>query len=117
MVVCVVPNFIATKRMVLAGRNLSENISWIKFMKTNQSTTLQFAICVENSEYPASLELLKVYQVIPDKEAEQTNDLRVIDESGEDYLFPADYFVLINLPTDAAQTLHQSFRQAVQPAR
>ncbi len=81
-------------------------------MKTTESINWQFAICVENSEYPASLELLKVYRVIPDQEADAEGDLRVIDESGEDYLFPANYFILIDLPTDAAQTLTQSFVQS-----
>jgi len=78
-------------------------------MHTNKQTKFRFAICVENSEYPASLEILKVYRVLPDEEAEQENDLRIIDESGEDYLYPASYFILIDLPFDAAQTLQQSF--------
>ncbi len=48
----------------------------------------RFAICIDNAEYPASLELHKAYRVLPDKGAEQDGDLRIIDESGEDYLFP-----------------------------
>ena len=55
--------------------------------------TFRFAICVNNSEYLASLELHKIYRVLPDKEAQADSDMRVIDEGGEDYLFPADYFI------------------------
>ena len=69
----------------------------------SKSSVARFALCVDNSEYPASLELHKVYRVLADKEAERHGDLRVVDESGEDYLFPADYFVLIDLPRAAAR--------------
>ena len=56
-------------------------------------TTCRFAICVNNAEYPASLELHRVYRLIPDADAEQDGDLRLIDESGEDYLYPSRYFL------------------------
>lgn len=59
---------------------------------------IKFAVCVNNADYPASLELHKIYRVLPDKEAEADGDLRVVDESGEDYLYPAEYFVLADLP-------------------
>ncbi len=72
----------------------------------------RFAICVNNDKYPASLELHKVYRVLPDKEAEQDGDLRVIDESGEDYLYPAECFVLVELPSATAQALIASFSSA-----
>lgn len=55
-------------------------------MKTNKSPKARFAICVNNSEYPASLELHKIYRVIPDEDARKDGDLRIVDESGEDYL-------------------------------
>ncbi|MCC7353856.1 MAG: hypothetical protein IT330_08880 [Anaerolineae bacterium] len=70
----------------------------------------RFAVCVDNSEYPASLERHKVYRVLPDDDAEKDGDLRIVDESGEDYLFPADYFVLVDLPQDTARVLEKSFR-------
>jgi hypothetical protein len=57
-----------------------------------------FAVCVRNSGYEASLELRKLYAVIPDPDAETDGMLRVIDESGEDYLFPSTNFVLAPLP-------------------
>ena len=58
----------------------------------------QFVVCVKNEDYSASLELRKIYQVIPDARAAEHRLIRVIDESGEDYLYPADYFVPIELP-------------------
>ena len=53
----------------------------------------QYAVCVKNENYPASLELRKLYEMIPDKDAAKLCLVRIIDESGEDYLYPADYFV------------------------
>jgi hypothetical protein len=58
----------------------------------------QFASCIDNSGYLASLELHKIYRVLPDQRAAADNLLRVIDESGEDYLFSAKRFVVIDLP-------------------
>jgi len=72
-------------------------------------STSRFVICIDNSHYPASLELHKVYRVIPDKDAETDGDLRIIDESGEDYLYPADYFIMADLPSDKAAALDLSF--------
>lgn len=76
----------------------------------------QFAICIDNSEYPASLELHKTYRVLPDEDAQADGDLRVIDESGEDYLFPAEYFVLIAVSDETARILVDSFGRGVEPA-
>ena len=81
-------------------------------MKTTKSTS-RFAICVDNREYPASLELHKIYRVLPDKDAQADGDMRIIDESGEDYLFPADYFIPIDLPQTIIRALNKSF---VRPA-
>ena len=58
-------------------------------------------ICVKNSQYPASLELRKIYRVLRDADAAEYGLLRVMDESGEDYLYPADRFVPIDLPSAA----------------
>ena len=57
----------------------------------------RFVICVKNEGYEASLEFRKVYDVLEDKEAETHGLVRVVDESGEDYLFPEEYFVAIEL--------------------
>jgi hypothetical protein len=58
----------------------------------------QFVVCIKNKDYPVSLELRKIYQVIPDARAAERRLIRVINESGGDYLYPADYFVPIELP-------------------
>ena len=75
-------------------------------MAETQSKT-RFVVCVDNSEYPASLELHKIYRVLSDEEAETDGDLRVVDESGEDYLYPARYFVLTELPQAVEESLLQ----------
>lgn len=53
----------------------------------------KFVICIENSKYPASLEKRKIYEVLPDAAAEKIELIRVVDESGEDYLYPASCFI------------------------
>ncbi len=58
----------------------------------------ELIICVNNREYEALLELWKVYRAIRDDHAKKQDLVRVIDESGEDYLFPSDYFVPVALP-------------------
>lgn len=69
---------------------------------------LKFVLCLDNTDYPASLELHKIYQVIPDAEVEADNEIRVVDESGEDYIYPAASFVAVELPLAA----HESFLKA-----
>lgn len=61
----------------------------------------QFAVCVKNEEYPASLEVRKIYEVLPDAKAVKHGLVRIIDESGEDYLYPQDFFVPIEIPEEA----------------
>ena len=62
-------------------------------------------LCVKNKGYSASLELGKLYRRVPDPGAEQHLMLRVIDESGEDYLFPRDWFIELRLPPAAKRAL------------
>lgn len=62
-------------------------------------------ICVNNRGYEASLEIRKIYEVLSDKIAEKHHQIRVIDESGEDYLYPADYFAPVRLPTETKEKL------------
>ena len=71
-------------------------------------TKPKFVICTENQGYEASLELRKLYQLVPDSKAVKLNQIRVIDESGEDYLYPADYFAPIDLPESVAAQVKQS---------
>ena len=58
----------------------------------------RFAVCIENTGYEASLERNKIYLVVPDEAAERDGDLRIVDESGEDYLFAAVRFVAVEVP-------------------
>ena len=60
-----------------------------------------FAVCVKNDDYPASLEIRKIYEMMPDEKAAKHGLVRIIDESGEDYLYPQDYFVPIEIPQAA----------------
>jgi hypothetical protein len=58
----------------------------------------RYVVCIGNSDYEASLELRKIYPVVPDSEALQDGDLRIVDESGEDYLYSAGRFLAIDVP-------------------
>ena len=64
-----------------------------------------FMLCIDNRGYGASLEIRKVYEVLTDTRAETHYQIRVIDESGEDYLYPADYFAPLRLPFATKQKL------------
>ena len=63
----------------------------------------RFAICINNGGYVDDLKTRTIYQVLSDPSAARSNYLRVIDETGEDYLYPAAYFVLIDVPREAKQ--------------
>jgi len=67
----------------------------------------QFAICLKNKG-SEDLVVRKVYKVLPDAPAEKKGLLRIVDESGEDYLYPASYFFMIDLPQKVERTLRQS---------
>lgn len=76
-------------------------------MKTEE-TNFQYVVCLNNSEYPASFELHKIYRVLPDEDAAHDGDLRIIDESGEDYLYPAEWFAALQIP----QVVEESLKRA-----
>ncbi len=78
-------------------------------MITKKPSVKHFAICIDNSEYPASLEKHKVYRIVPDKAGERDGDLRVIDESGEDYIFPANYFLIVEFLVEKVRALKKSY--------
>ena len=65
----------------------------------------KFAVCINNEDYEVSLELRKIYKVLPDAKAAEHRYIRVIDESGEDYLYPEDYFIPIELPKAVEKAL------------
>jgi len=66
---------------------------------------MQFAICLDNEGYEASLEIGKLYQVIPDEEAVRHGYVRLIDESGEDYVFTESRFHVLQLPLPVEKAL------------
>ena len=70
-----------------------------------ETTKARFAVCVNNAGYPDDLKVRTVYQVLPDESAAKSDYVRVIDETGEDYLYPASYFVFIDVPPEAAKAL------------
>ena len=68
----------------------------------------QYVVCIKNEEYAASLELRKVYAVVPDSSAAKRGLRRIIDESGEDYLYPRDYFIDIKLPASIKRVVRMA---------
>lgn len=70
----------------------------MRLFRKRDKSQVRFAICIKNRDYSASLELRKIHRVFPDESATAHKQIGVIDESGEDYLYPADYFVSIRLP-------------------
>ena len=73
----------------------------------NQNSSHKFALCVENKDCD-DLEKRKIYQILPDEESEKDGYLRVVDESGGDYLYPQSYFILVHLPREAQEALQVS---------
>lgn len=67
----------------------------------------RFVICAQNEGYEASLELRKLYREVPDADAKAQYQIRIIDESGDDYLYPAEFFIPIDLPTMVATKIER----------
>lgn len=72
---------------------------------SNQDLSSQFVVCINNLESEASLEFGKIYNVVPDADAESDGMIRIVDESGEDYLFSASRFYPVQLPMQLEQML------------
>jgi hypothetical protein len=77
-------------------------------MEGSKHNLSEVVVCINNIDYPASLELHKIYRVLIDEDATSEGDIRIIDESGEDYLYPSSYFVPIQVP----QTVEESLLRA-----
>jgi len=71
-------------------------------------TKTKLVACVKKRDYAASLELRKLYQVVSDQAAAKLHHIRVIDESGEDYLYPESYFVAVQLPQSAERAVRRA---------
>jgi hypothetical protein len=87
------------KHTVSGRRNSSASATSTEARRRAKAPTKQrFLVCVNNAGYEVSLERNKIYVALPDAAAEESGDVRVIDESGEDYLFAAERFIAIELP-------------------
>ena len=73
-------------------------------MVSNQAIS-PYILCVDDGGYPESLEVRKIYPVLPDEKAASRDYVRIIDETGEDYLYPMKYFVALNLPPEVIAAL------------
>jgi hypothetical protein len=93
-----------------AEKNLRENdILNEKIMtKNKKNTETGFVVCLKNEGYDASLERHKIYRILHDPEAEKDGDLRIVDESGEDYIYTKDWFVLIEVPKAVETSLFRT---------
>lgn len=80
-------------------------------MLKEKEKEFNFVICLSNTDYPASLEVGKVYRTIPDENAEKHGYLKVIDESGEDYAYSADRFSAIKLSQMVRKALFSTFSE------
>jgi hypothetical protein len=74
-------------------------------MKKKRRSSTRFVVCIRNDGYPESLELRKLYRVLPDSQAEMVGHVRVIDESGEDYVYPKGFFAQVQLSDPVKRTL------------
>jgi len=74
-------------------------------MKHRRSSSTRFVVCVRNDGYPESLELRKLYRVVSDSQAAKADQLRVIDESGEDYLYPESFFAPVRISATVKRSL------------
>ena len=71
----------------------------------NQTKPARFVICINNGGYVDDLKVRTVYQLLPDESAAKSNYIRIIDETGEDYLYPAHLFASIELPRELQKVL------------
>jgi hypothetical protein len=74
-------------------------------MKRKSKSKARFAVCIKNKGYEASLEIGKLYRIIPDQEAERRGYLRIVDESGEDYGYAVTRFFAIDVPRPLERVL------------
>lgn len=86
-------------------------------MKTFKPLTVRFAVCLDNHDYEASLDVAKLYRIVPDEEAARRGYLRVVDESGEDYAYAARRFFLLSAPASLRRALDERTRQRVAVGR
>ena len=86
----------------MAGKALKLNVIWNETMSEYKK---HFAICVDNADYEASLILRKIYEIIPDELGDRDDLLRIVDESGEDYLYHKSYFIVVEFSQEVEYAL------------
>jgi len=96
------------KHMASGKQKSKSNGSSIKNTRIKKTSRAQYVVCVKNDDYAASLELRKLYPVLQDATAAKRGLRRIIDESGEDYLYPRDYFVDIKLPASVERVVRMA---------
>ena len=87
------------------NENSNASDTWTKDMENSGIMAHSYVVCVDNSGYEASLEKHKIYRALSDSAAAVDDDLRIVDESGEDYLYPLTRFVPIIVPAEVEKSL------------
>ena len=95
-------SYTGTKPMGLAAKTSKSNVTWNETMPEHKR---HFAICVDNADYEASLILRKIYEIIPDEAAARDDLFRIVDESGEDYLYHKSRFIVVEFPIEVEHAL------------
>jgi hypothetical protein len=102
-------SYTGTKPMGLDAKTLKLNATWDETMSEHKK---HFAICIDNTDYEASLILKKIYAIIPDEMGEKDDLLRIVDESGEDYLYHKSHFIVVEFPIEVEDALLAAERVA-----
>lgn len=95
-------SYTGMKLMELAAKTSKSSVTWNETMENQKK---HFAICIDNVDYEASLILRKIYEIIPDKLGEKDDLVRIVDESGEDYLYHKSCFLIVEFPQEVAFAL------------
>ena len=95
-------SYTGTKPTGLAAKTSKSNATWNETMSEHKK---HLAICVDNADYEASLILRKIYEIIPDELGARDDLLRIVDESGEDYLYHKSHFIVVEFPIEVEHAL------------
>ena len=97
--------FIGMKQLESERKSSKLSISSKENMSETSLNAAKLVVCIKNTGYEVSLERRKIYSILPDPKAKKNKMIRVVDESGEDYLFPEEYFLSVALPPAIRQAL------------
>jgi hypothetical protein len=85
----------------------NQTLSELRPMSKRRNSALKFAVCIQSDD-PDLLTPRKIYQVLPDPSAAKSRHVRVVDNEGEDYLYPAEYFMFLDLPQEIERALSEA---------